>query len=85
MRNCEKRKLPHLVYGYWGTSSLGDFKHNSGFIEMKVPRYFVPLTAKGRLALRLGLHKGWKAALPDRVTIPLKKARKFVLEIRAGR
>src|SRR5262249_313441 len=45
---CEKRKLSHLVYGYWAGSSLGDFKHNSGFSEMKLPRYFVPLTARGK-------------------------------------
>lgn len=82
---CEKRNLPFLVYGYWGASSLGDFKHNSGFTEMKVPRYFVPLTAKGNLALKLQLHKGWKAALPAPVTNVLKTARKWVLEKRARR
>lgn len=85
VQTCEKRKLPYLVYGYWGASSLGDFKSNSGFTEVKVPRYFVPLTNKGRAALQFCLHKGWKAALPDRVTNLLKKARKFVLEIRGGR
>jgi hypothetical protein len=82
---CEKRKLSYLVYGYWGASSLGDFKHNSGFSEIKVPRYFVPLTAKGKVALRLRLYKGWKAALPDPIKNPLKKMRKLWLELGTGR
>ena len=82
---CERRRLPFLVYGYWGASSLGDFKHNSGFGEMRVPRYYVPLTAKGKLALQLGIHKGWKAVLPGPVADFLKKARKSALEFRAGR
>lgn len=82
---CERRKLPYLVYGYWGASSLGDFKHNSGFTEMKVPRYYMPLTAKGKLALRLGIHKGWKAVLPGSVTDFLKKVRKSALGFRARR
>lgn len=82
---CEKRKLPYLVYGYWGGSSLGDFKHNSGFTEMKVPRYVVPLTAKGKLALRLRLHKGWEATIPDSIKSRLKKMRKLCLELGTGR
>jgi hypothetical protein len=85
VQTCERRGLPYLVYGYWGDSSLGDFKHNSGFAEMKVPRYFVPLTTKGKLALRLGFHKGWKAALPDTIKKRLKKMRKLCLELVAGR
>lgn len=85
VQTCEKRKLPYLVYGYWGGSSLGDFKHNSGFTELRVPRYFVPLTTKGRLALQLRLHKGWKTVVPLQVTNLLKKARKSVLEFRARR
>ena len=80
---CEKRKLPYLVYGYWAGSSLGDFKHNSAFVEMKVPRYFVPLTAKGKLALQFRLHKGVKAAMPDKLKARLKQVRKFWLEFRA--
>ena len=82
---CAKRSLPYLVYGYWGASSLGDFKQNSAFAEMRLPRYFVPLTNKGRMALKLGLHRGWRATLPEVLKRPLKKARKFVLENCVGR
>jgi hypothetical protein len=73
---CAKRQLPYLTYGGWSQNSLVDFKRHSGFEEIKVPRYFVPLTRKGQLALKLGLHRGWKAVLPDRIKSALKELRK---------
>jgi hypothetical protein len=73
---CARKNLPYLVYFHWTHDSLAEFKRRCGFEEIKVPRYFVPLTRKGKLALKLGLHRGWKAALPDRLKSPLKKLRK---------
>jgi hypothetical protein len=65
-----------LSYTDWRDTSLVDFKRYNGFQEMRVPRYFVPLTAKGRIALSLRLHRGWKAMLPAQVVAPLKKLRR---------
>jgi hypothetical protein len=73
---CAKKNLAYLVYLYWTNDSLAEFKRRCGFQETKVPRYFVPLTQKGKLALKLGLHRGWRATLPDRIKSPLKKLRK---------
>ena len=73
---CAKKNLSYLVYLYWTNDSLAEFKRRCGFQETKVPRYFVPLTRKGKLALKLGLHRGWRATLPDRIKSPLKKLRK---------
>jgi hypothetical protein len=73
---CAKKNLPYLVYLHWTNDSLAEFKRRCGFEETKVPRYFVPLTRRGKLALKLGLHRGWTAALPDRIKSPLKKLRK---------
>jgi hypothetical protein len=73
---CAKKSLPYLVYLHWTHDSLAEFKRRCGFEETKVPRYFVPLTRKGKLALKLGLHRGWKTLLPDRIKSPLKKLRK---------
>ncbi len=83
VRTCARRELSYLVYGYWGASSLSDFKRHSGFQEFKLPRYFVPLTQKGKLALKLGFHRGWKAAVPDGIKIPLKKLRRMWLGLHA--
>jgi hypothetical protein len=82
VRTCVKRQLSYLVYGHWDTNSLVDFKRHSGFQERKVPRYYIPLTRRGKVALKLGLHRGWKSALPSQVKIPLKKIRAFWHEVR---
>jgi hypothetical protein len=74
---CAKKKLPYLVYLYWAEDGLAEFKRRCGFLETKVPRYFVPLTVKGKIALRLGLHRGWKKAMPPPVKSSLKKMRKL--------
>jgi hypothetical protein len=73
---CERKNLPYLVYGFWCDSSLTDFKRYSGFKEVRLPRYFVPITQKGKFALRLGLHRGWKAIVPDQVKNPIKGIRR---------
>jgi hypothetical protein len=73
---CAQKGLPYLVYLHWTGDSLAEFKRRCGFEETKIPRYFVPLTQKGRIALKLGLHRGWKAALPSQIKNPLKKLRR---------
>jgi len=77
---CEMRGLSRLVYGYWDATSLGGFKQHSGFGEVKAPRYFVPLTPKGKLALKLGVHNGLKAAVPRGLKDRLRKLRRLWLE-----
>jgi hypothetical protein len=72
---CEKRGLKHLVYLFWGDNSLSEFKRRCGFERTAVPRFYVPLTLKGRLALKTGAHRGLKAALPDSVRDRLKRVR----------
>ena len=72
---CEKVGLKHLVHLFWSDDSLSEFKRRCGFERTKVPRYYVPLTAKGRLGLKLGMHKGWSAMLPVNVKAPLKRLR----------
>ena len=77
VERCAEKGIPYLAYAYWLDDGLGEFKRNNGFQKFDLPRYFVPLTRKGKLALHLGLHRGWKAAIPDSITGPLKKLRKF--------
>jgi hypothetical protein len=72
---CERERLPYLVYAYWSDGSLADFKRHNGFEETPLPRYYVPLTRRGELALSLGLHSGWKELLPAPVKTRLKRLR----------
>lgn len=73
---CEKLKLGYLIYLFWSDDSLAEFKRRCGFEKVKVPRYYVPLTWKGKLALHCGAHHGWKGILPVWVKNPLKQFRR---------
>jgi hypothetical protein len=53
------------IYGTKKNSSVTEFKRRNGFVEVRFPRYYIPLTFKGRLALRLGLHRGLKEVMPE--------------------
>lgn len=53
-----------FTYGKKGTDSLAEFKRRNGFIQINYPRYYIPLTLKGRLILKLKLHKGLHELLP---------------------
>ena len=70
---CESSHAKYLLYGEYAygkkdESSLIDFKAKNGFRKIEFPRYYVPLTAKGRLGVTLGLYKGWTHLIPGRVT-----------------
>jgi hypothetical protein len=68
---CADRKVPHIVYMMWRRGGHGEFQASTGFERIPIPEYFVPLTLKGAVALRLGLHKGVRGLLPERVMIRL--------------
>lgn len=82
VQRCAEKGFPYLVYAYWLDDSLGDFKRSNGFQRFDLPRYFVPLTKKGKLALKLGLHRGWKEAVPRQLRKPLKKLRRGWYDLR---
>ena len=77
---CEKKGVKFLLYGkfvYDGneSSSLTEFKRRNGFEEIRYPRYVIPITVKGALALRLNIHKGVKGLIPFPVLVTLKSLR----------
>jgi hypothetical protein len=76
VERCAEKEIPYLAYAYWLDDGLGDFKRNNGFQKFDLPRYFVPLTRKGKLALKLGLHRRLKDSLPIAIKKPLQKLRK---------
>jgi hypothetical protein len=61
-----------LMYGRIGNHpSLDKFKESNGFTKYPINRYYVPLSGKGKLALRLGLQYNLKDALPNSIKYPL--------------
>jgi len=76
---CSEKRLSHLVYGSYAyndtNSSLTEFKRRNGFEKVMFPRYFVPLTSKGLLAVKLGLHRGLWGNVPEPARAFLRRAR----------
>jgi len=87
MEICEQQNFESLVYGsyHYGTnndSSLTEFKRRNGFVEVKFPRYTVPLNCKGKFAIALGLHLGWRNLIPLSLRSLLVKTRGKILKTR---
>jgi hypothetical protein len=77
---CEAEGKSHFIYGsfvyYDPDSSLTEFKRRNGFEAIPLPRYYIPLTLKGKVALKLGLHRGLAANTPRPVMKLFLKVRK---------
>ncbi|PYR23832.1 MAG: hypothetical protein DMF98_17460 [Acidobacteria bacterium] len=70
VEHCATAGMSWLTYGKYrdrnkGTSSLARFKHRMGFEEVRVPKFYVPLTIKGWTCLALGLHRDLVTMLPE--------------------
>jgi hypothetical protein len=66
---CNEKRLQYLVYGKYiygknMDNPLTEFKRRNGFEQVLLPRYYLPLNVKGKVAIRMGLHHGVKALLP---------------------
>jgi hypothetical protein len=72
---CAQRKVPFLVYALWPRGPLRDFKRHNGFDCLNLPRYYVPLNAKGRLAMKLRLHRNAADWMPENAIRVLKDMR----------
>ncbi|MBX3347822.1 MAG: hypothetical protein KF747_03680 [Nitrospira sp.] len=66
---CQEKGISYLTYskftyGNKDKSQLSEFKRRNGFVQLDFPRYFIPLTKKGKVYLRLKLHRGLLGLLP---------------------
>jgi hypothetical protein len=80
-----ERKMEYFVYGkhIYGrkaNSPVTEFKRRNGFEERRFPRYYLPITMRGRLALALGLHLGWRNLLPESALEFALRTRALLLE-----
>jgi hypothetical protein len=72
VRGCADNKIKYLVYGQYvyGVNTkapLKEFKRRNGFRQIQIPSYYIPLTIKGRIAIKLHMHMGIKNFLPKPV------------------
>lgn len=82
VRSCADRGIPYLwyanfSYGKKQGDSLADFKRHNGFQRIELPRYYIPLTVAGRIALRLGLHHSAADWIPEPVAATYRRVRSF--------
>lgn len=80
VKTCARLNVPYLVYSNFAYGkkqhdSLSDFKKNNGFQKIDVPRYYVPLTRLGGLAVRFGLHHSLLDRIPEPVRAGYRKLR----------
>jgi hypothetical protein len=78
---CELRGMSYLIYGSYiyndPSSSLTEFKRRNGFEQVLLPRYYIPLARKGKVALRLSLHHPLADQIPTPLIAQLRRVRSF--------
>jgi hypothetical protein len=84
---CAAEGIKHLIYGRYtygnkSESPLSEFKRHNGFQKIELPKYVIPLTLKGRAAIRLKLHRGILGILPPRILRLLGEGRELLLKRR---
>src|SRR5437667_5035614 len=77
---CEEKGISHLIYGQFiygnkRRSSLVEFKRRNGFEQVNFPRYYVPLTLRGEVFVRLRLYRGLTGLIPEPILQPLLRLR----------
>jgi hypothetical protein len=81
VRTCAEQKIAYLVYEHFTygnkvRDSLTHFKEVNGFERVDVPRYYVPLTSIGTIALRLGVHRRLSDRIPESLAGKFRELRK---------
>lgn len=80
VRSCAKRGIRYLLYSHFSygkkrSDSLKEFKERSGFRRIDLPRYYVPISPLGHIALRLGLHQSLASRVPEPILTKVREWR----------
>jgi hypothetical protein len=86
VRSCAERGISYLWYGKFAGDKHGashlQFRRHNGFQQVDFPRYYVPLTSLGRMALRFGLHQGIIDRIPAPIAVAYRRVRALWYETR---
>ncbi len=85
VKSCAERGISYLVYskytyGKKQQDGIIDFKERNAFERIDVPRYYAPLSSLGRVAFRLGLHRGLVDRVPEPLLVKFREIRKNRLD-----
>jgi hypothetical protein len=73
---CAMKGIPCLTYGpYWRQGNMADWLRRNGFERKQIPRYYIPLSIKGKCILKARLHRSIKDVLPEKLIVRLRNAR----------
>lgn len=80
-----ERGMTHLIYGRYAygnkaASPLTEFKRRNGFVQIDLPRYYIPLNWRGKLMMSVNAHRGLVGMLPSGLVDFLVKARAWFFE-----
>jgi len=65
---CAANGIRFVMYGRMGNHpTLDRFKESNGCVKFPLIRFGIPLTMKGKIAVKLGLHRDMKDKLPQSV------------------
>jgi len=83
MEVCAQKGIGYFIYdkylyGNKKDSSLMEFKRRNGFEQINFPRYYIPLTLKGRIYVGLRLYRGPVGLLPESVLKRLLQIRDWL-------
>lgn len=81
IRLCAERGISYMLYANFSygkklEDSLSKFKEHNAFTKVEVPRYYVPMTTVGKIALRLGLHHKLSERVPEPLAAKLRDLRR---------
>lgn len=76
-RDCQYLVYQNFVYGNKPPDTLSKFKEVNGFRRVEVPRYFVPVSPLGNVAVQLGFHRRLADRLPSAAAARLRKLREL--------
>ena len=72
---CTQDGVPYLTYTNWRRGTQAEFLIRHGFQRTLMPRYWIPLTNKGAIVIKLGLHRNIRSYIPDPLLGVLLKLR----------
>lgn len=87
---CSHKGMTHLIYSkfQYGNKSNGqleEFKTRNGFVRLDFPRYYIPLTLRGRIAVACRLHRGALGLLPRGIISAMLCLRNSVNKVSTSR
>ncbi len=82
VEDCAQQGAEHLIYGQYvygrkRGSSVTEFKRRNGFHEALLPRYYLPLTWRGSVAIAGKLYRSLHELLPEPLVSAALSARTF--------